>query len=64
MLGIPSFIYAPIDIASTKYAHKTNNDYTAISNNELEDKLYNIINNHLSYKVDYQKMKQDFGINK
>lgn len=61
MLGIPFFIYAPIDIASTQYAYKMNKDYTALSIEELKDKLNNIINNHLPYKVDYEKIKKDFS---
>ena len=60
MLGIPFFIYSPIDIASTKYAYSMNEDYTAISKDELKDKLNNIINNHLPYKIDYEKVKKDF----
>ena len=62
MLGIPFFIYAPIDIASTQYAVKTNKDYTAISIEELKDKLNNIINNHLPYQVDYKKIEKDFSV--
>ena len=61
MLGIPFFIYAPIDIASTQYAYKMNKDYTAISIEELKDKLNGIINNHLPYKVDYEKINIDFS---
>ena len=60
MLGIPFFIYAPIDIASTQYAYKMNKEYTAKSIEELKDKLNNIINNHLPYKIDYGKIKRDF----
>lgn len=64
MLGIPFFIYSPIDIASTEYAYSMNKDYTAISRDKLGVKLNNIINNHLPYKVDYQIIKRDFGIKK
>lgn len=60
MLGIPFFIYAPIDIASTQYAYNVNKDYTALSLEELKEKLNIIINNHLPYKVDYEKLKRDF----
>ena len=60
MLGIPFFIYSPIDIASTKYAYKLNKDYTAISKDELKGKLNNIINNKLPYTIDYEKVKKDF----
>lgn len=63
LLGIPFFIYSPIDIASTKYAYTVNKDYTAISKDELKDKLNNIINNHLPYQVDYLKIKKDFSDN-
>jgi len=62
MLGVPFFIYSPIDIASTKYAYNMNKEYTAISKDELKDKLNNIINNHLPFKVDYEKIKKDFSI--
>ena len=62
MLGIPFFIYSPIDIASTKYAYKLNKDYTAISKDELKEKLNNIINNKLPYEINYEKIKKDFGV--
>ena len=61
MLGIPFFIYAPIDIASTQYAYKMNKDYTATSIEDLKEKLNNIVNNHLPYNVDYKKIKKDFS---
>lgn len=62
LLGIPFFIYSPLDIASTKYAYSMNKDYTAISKDELKDKLNNIINNQLLHVVDYEKIVKDFSV--
>lgn len=61
LLGIPFFIYAPIEIASTQYAYKMNKLFTATSFKELEEKLNDVINNRERFTIDYGKIEEDFG---
>ena len=62
MLGIPFFMYSPIEIASTKYGSDINPDYIATSRDELNNKLSNIISNIVAYDVDKDKLINDFRV--
>ena len=60
MLGIPFFMYSPIEIASTRYGLDINPNYVATSKEELNNKLSNIISNKVTYDVDKDKLINDF----
>ena len=59
-LGVPFFNYSPLEIASTLYCLNMNKDYTAISIDDLREKLKAIIISHKPYHVDYTIIKKDF----
>lgn len=61
MLGIPFFMHSPMEIASTKYGLDINPNYVAISKDELDIKLSNVINNQNKYEVDITKVRGDFS---
>lgn len=56
-LGIPFFMYAPIEIASTQYGLETNPDFVATSKEELKTKLKNAIGNKVTYKMIIKKKR-------
>lgn len=60
MLGIPFFMYSPIEIASTKYGLGVDPDYTATTNEELINMLKKIINNNIEYVIDKKSVVIDF----
>lgn len=60
ILGIPFFMYSPIEIASTKYGLDINQYYVAISKEELKIKIERIINGIVNYEIDEKRIKNDF----
>lgn len=61
MLGIPFFMYSPVEIASTKYGLEVNPKYVAISKEELDNRLNDIFDNRVKYENDAGKIKGDFS---
>ena len=54
-------MYSPKEIASTKYGLEANPNYVTISKEELDNKLKYIINNHVKYEIDMDKIKEIFS---
>ncbi len=60
-LGIPFFMYSPIEIASTRYAMITNSVYVATSRDMLSGKLKSIIGNNVIYGIGYNSISKDYS---